>query len=82
MEHWNVTAWSERARERQAVLEKEAKRQRLLREITDSTQQFALFRKAALFTGNVLIAVGLWLKRRATPVQNPGHLTTMAGRFS
>lgn len=82
MEHWTVTTYLEHARERQVALQKEAKRQRLLRELTDATQQFVLPRNAVLFTGNLLIAVGLWLKRRATPAQSHGQLPTMAGRFS
>lgn len=82
MEHWTVTTCFEHARERQTALQKEAKRHLLLRELAGSTQPFVLFRKAVLLTGNLLIAVGLWLKRRATPAQNQGHLSTMAGRFS
>lgn len=82
MDHWTVMNCHARAQERQAALEKEAKRQRLLRELAGSTEQFVLLRKAVLFTGNLLIATGLWLKRRAAPVQSHGHLPTVAGRFS
>jgi len=82
MDHWTITNCVERARERQAALESEAKRQRLLRELADTTERFALIRKTVLVTGNLLIAAGLWLKRRATPTQSHAHHPTMAGRFS
>jgi hypothetical protein len=82
MDQWTMTNCVERARERQATLEREAQRQRLLRELAGSTEQFVLFRKAVLLTGNLLITAGLWLKQRAAPMQSHAHRATMAGRFS
>lgn len=82
MDHWTINTCIERARERQAAMEREIKRQQLLRELADSTEHFVFFRKMVLFTGNLLIATGLWLKRRAGPTQSRSHLPTMAGRFS
>ncbi|MCE7987798.1 MAG: hypothetical protein DYG89_42075 [Caldilinea sp. CFX5] len=82
MDHWTITNCVERARERQAALANEAKRQRLLRELADTTERFALFRKTVLVTANLLIAAGVWLKQQATPAQSHAQRPTMAGRFS
>ena len=64
MDQWTNTNYIEHVRERQAALQKEAKRQQLLRDLPDSPKRFTLFRKVVLVTGNLLIATGLWLKRR------------------
>jgi len=82
MDQWTNTNYIEHVRERQAALQKEAKRQQLLRDLPDTPKRFTLFRKVVLVTGNLLIATGLWLKHHAAPAQSQGHRPTMAGRLS
>lgn len=73
---WMTHNIVEHARERQATLHKEAARQRLLLQLAQ-TQPFVLFRKVVLFTGNLLITSGAWLKQRAALEQSRVNVPTL-----
>ncbi len=82
MNNWLNPQIVEQARERQTLLLQVAARHRLLQQLPQPTVRWALLRTFALYSGNLLIAAGLWLKHRAAPAQNHRHLPTVAGRFS
>lgn len=74
---WITDNIVEHARERQAALHKEAARQRVLLQLAQHTAHFVLWRKAVLFTGNLLITSGTWLKQRAALEQSRVHAPTL-----
>lgn len=80
--NWITQNIVEHARERQSMLYKEAAHQRLLQQIAADPKRFVFFRKGVLFTGNLLIASGTWLKQRAALEQKRVHVPTMQDHFS
>lgn len=67
--HWIMNHIVEHARDRQATLQQEASRQRLLLQIGQG-EQFVFLRRLALFMGNLLITSGTWLQQRAALEQS------------
>lgn len=67
----------EHARERQAALHQEARRQSLLLQLTQQSERFVLFRKGVLFLGNLLVTSGTWLKQRAALEQSRVTVPTL-----
>ena len=74
---WMTHNIVEHARERQTALHQEAARQRLLLQLAQHAEPFVLFRKAVLFTGNLLITSGTWLKQRAALEQSRVNVPTL-----
>lgn len=75
--HWIMQNIVEHARDRQAALHQEAKRQRLLLQLNQHATDFVLLRKTVLFIGNLLITSGTWLKQRAALEKNRVTMSTI-----
>ena len=75
--HWIMQNIVEHARDRQAVLHQEAKRQRLFLQLPQRNEPFVLLRKAALLIGNLLVISGTWLKQRAALEQSRVSVSTI-----